>query len=253
MLLDSSLENDSPAERVQKEFLSANKREAVGESGTSLVPLAHDSKSFLQETPVAEILANPKPTVDVFIGQINVRWQKSVRGIIEAGQLAYHAHLTLKSKDKKLLMDRLQFKKSYFSKLVQIGRDKRLQREEVFCALPANITFIYSITHWTDEDIATRIKFGKFARPAMPRSATNNKESALLFRHSKRVPVAADRVVQFDDQITPEQIREVDAILYELENRFPVSVGSCSDSWSTNLRFWLLTRFPRDPAPLDQI
>jgi hypothetical protein len=145
-------------------------------------------------------------------------------------------------------MERLGMKKSFFSKLAKIGRDKRLVREEVYRALPPNITLIYGLTSWTDEDIAGYIKLGKFSRPAMPRSSTNNKDTITLFARSNRIPVAADRVIQFEDNVTPEQIRAVDAMLYELEGRFPVSVGSVSDSWSSDRRFVLLDRFPRDPA-----
>jgi hypothetical protein len=65
-------------------------------SRNALTVIAKPPESFPEETSLAEILAMKKPTVEVFAAQIGLRWQKSVRGIVEAGQLAAHAYATLK-------------------------------------------------------------------------------------------------------------------------------------------------------------
>lgn len=94
--------------------------------------IAKPPESFPEETSVAEILAMKKPTVELFVAQIGVRWQKTVKGVFEVAQLAAHAAVVLKPKEKKRLMGRLHMKKSYFSKLVRIGLDMGLKDPEVF-------------------------------------------------------------------------------------------------------------------------
>jgi hypothetical protein len=122
-----------------------------GNSNSVVVGGQDAAKSFLEETPVDVILAEPKPSVEMLAKQIGLRWHRTLEGIFETARIVAHADATLKSPDKKLLMQQLNMKKSYFSKLARIGRDERIQRSNVIKALLPNISVMYAMTYWTDE------------------------------------------------------------------------------------------------------
>src|SRR5262249_44950330 len=117
-----------------------------------------------------------------------------------------------------------------------------------------NVTLIYSMTSWMDEDIADYVKSGtvvsfKTVIEQNPRRKKDSKfpEYTILSR-----PIAreADRIIVFGG-ITTQQAHEVDAILNELERNYPVSVRSWSHTEAYSPHYSLNSDFPRYPAPLD--
>jgi hypothetical protein len=233
---------------------SVVKQRPKKKSNAAIAPAVDASESFSQETPVAEILANRKPSVDLLAGQICLRWHRSMSGIIEACRLAAHADATLKAKEKKVLMGRLGIKKSYFSKLVKIGRDKRLQRKKVLQSLKPNVTQMYAMTRWADEDIVDYVKSERpLASNASKSPGQNSTKLVRDYMPSNPVARAIHRAIEFG-AITADQVRAVDAILNDMERKYPIYVLSCSDESAVfNARYTLIEDFPRCPAPLDQI
>ena len=180
--------------------------------------------------------------------QIGLRWHRSLNGIFEVCQLAAYAAKKLKSKEKKLLMERLGMKKSYFSKLVKIGSDKRLQLSNVLPALLPNVTFLYTVTGWTDEEIALFVRRKNSGKPIT--AAQSQEHKSWCGVSSRRIPVAANRVILFGSEMTAELACEVDAILNELERKYPLQVDSRSHP-SFDRTYTIVEDFPRTPAPLD--
>jgi len=218
-----------------------------GNSNSVVVGGQEAEKSFLEETPVDVILAEPKPSVEMLAKQIGLRWHRTLEGIFETARIVAHADATLKSPDKKLLMQQLNMKKSYFSKLARIGRDERIQRSNVIKALLPNISVMYAMTYWTDEKVAEYV-----ARESKPTTSSKKENSLQLELSTKRIPRAADRVLTFLNNMTVEQAREIDEVLNQLEGKYPLQVDSYSGKFYGRV-FALVDDFPRFPSPLDSI
>jgi len=215
-----------------------------GNSNSVVVRKQDFAKSFLEETPVDVILAQPKPSIEMLARQIGLRWHRSLKGIFEAARIAAHADATLKPADKKTLMQQIDMKKSYFSKLVQIGRDKRLHDPEVRKALTPNVSYIYKMTLASDEDIAHVVA-------CATKLDYEQKEKLPPFGlTSRQIPRGANRIITFLSTMTTEIARKFDADLNRLEKKYPIQVDSFSGDHIPST-YVLVRRFPRFPRPLD--
>lgn len=106
--------------------------------------------------------------VEEYRSKIEASWFKSTIGIIETCRHCAEAEAKLTSEQRKCLYDRLPFDRSWFQKLVKIGRDVRLQSSDIVRLLPASATTIYALAKLQDDDLSAALKSG-IVRPGMTR------------------------------------------------------------------------------------
>jgi hypothetical protein len=101
--------------------------------------------------------------------RITAHWHKAYASIMEAARLCADANKNLDAGDKTLLISALPFDRSTFSKLAQIGADRRLQSAKVQKLLPPNYSIIYSVTQLEDNEFKAAIKEG-IVNPTLKRA-----------------------------------------------------------------------------------
>jgi hypothetical protein len=101
--------------------------------------------------------------------RIQGHWHNATESILEVARLCAEANDRLSAPDKKQLLEALPFSSPTFSKLAQIGTDRRLQSTRVQKLLPPNYSIIYSVAQLEDADFKTAIKEG-IVNPTMKRA-----------------------------------------------------------------------------------
>ena len=97
------------------------------------------------------------PSVATYAKRIGESWRRWLEGIMEVAHHCADASARLKTAQKSELMLSLPFDEAAFSKLVQIGKDARLQKPEIRRLLPPHYTKIYAITVLNDEELSQAI------------------------------------------------------------------------------------------------
>ena len=101
--------------------------------------------------------------------RIQGHWRKATASIMEVARLCAEANDRLSPSDKKQLLEAIPFSPPTFSKLAQIGTDRRLQSMRVQKLLPPNYSIMYSVAQLEDADFKTAIKEG-IVNPTLKRA-----------------------------------------------------------------------------------
>ena len=96
--------------------------------------------------------------VDEFVSRINTSWFRSVKEIYETGHECAEAQERLGPEARRVLLNKLPFNASTFSKLVQIGNDQRIPK--IINHLPPSFTSIYCITQLSTEELKAGLRAG---------------------------------------------------------------------------------------------
>jgi len=175
-------------------------------------------------------------TPNGYARRIASSWNKTVAAILETAHICASAQAALSDRDRKRLIKVLapHMGASTFSKLVQIGNDKRLQEDRVKQLLPANYTIIYPITQMDDkqldEALARRVITPRTTRTAVER-----------FRRGENAEINAAspvyRLVASDefDVENEEAFREA---LKALAEKFGLSVEAPDDAFRRKEAAW---------------
>lgn len=94
--------------------------------------------------------------------QINAAWRKSVTAIFETGRLLIAAKAALDEHGawEPMLADDLKFNANIARMLMEIARDRRLVKPQIFVLLPPAYTTIYQISRLDDEQLKARATDG---------------------------------------------------------------------------------------------
>jgi len=117
-----------------------------------------------------------------FVAAISAAWTKSVDCIFDAAILCAEADERLTSIERALLIDGLPFAAPTFSKLVKIGNDQRLRKDDVRGLLPASYSIMYAVAQCSDYQLrriisegvlhpaATRAEIEAYRKKRVPRA-----------------------------------------------------------------------------------
>ena len=97
---------------------------------------------------------------DSYATAIAAAWNKSLDSILDAASLCAQADEALSSAEKADLLAQLPFAAPTFSKLVKIGNDSRLRREDVRRHLPPSYSIIYEAALLSDGQLRQAIADG---------------------------------------------------------------------------------------------
>lgn len=87
---------------------------------------------------------------DQFSKKITAAWQGSLAAILKVAQLCADADKAVPRSEKTAFIASLPFSRPTFSKLVAIGKDRRLYAKELRKQLPPSFSVLYEITHLKD-------------------------------------------------------------------------------------------------------
>jgi N6-adenosine-specific RNA methylase IME4 len=93
--------------------------------------------------------------------KINAAWRKSVAAIFETGRLLIAAKASLEHGSwEAMLGGDLKFNANIARMLMEIGRDRRLAKPQIFVLLPPAYTTIYQVSRLDDEQLKARANDG---------------------------------------------------------------------------------------------
>jgi hypothetical protein len=176
--------------------------------------------------------------------RIEKQWQKAATSIIEVARLCSEANERLSGLHKKLLIKELPFGESTFSKLVQVGNDKRLRGSRVRALLPPSYSTIYEITLLNDKELNQAIK-DEVISPTVRRAAVQRWR---LSRPARTATVKSDKPKLPDEfyagiylagDLSAEQTQRLDDILNQICAKLPVEIVRLSDQkYEKAMRQW---------------
>jgi hypothetical protein len=180
----------------------------------------------------------PKPPMSVrsYADRISIHWQKLTESIMDVARLCAEANDALTADEKKELIQLLPFEQPTFSKLSQIGKDKRLHAPKVQKLLPPNFSFMYEVTQLDDEDLKVAIK-QEVITPTAKRSDVEE------FRRTRDPDVgeeapdaepprpelpdgfyAAIRLTDLTGEMTVERVGRIESLLDQIRTEFNAEI-----------------------------
>jgi hypothetical protein len=106
---------------------------------------------YLRELEDAETAHGRRKTVDEFGVEIYRNWRGTMKAFWKCSCRCAEAYRVLDEGEKRLLLERLPFDRSTFSKLVKIGNDDRLR--PLLKRLPLSYSTIYEVSLLSDEQL----------------------------------------------------------------------------------------------------
>lgn len=94
-----------------------------------------------------------KASVVHYVSQIADSWRRCLLVTMEVAHLCAEANARLTATQKSELIAHLPFRRATFSKLVQIGTDKRLDTPEILRLLPPHYTTMYAVALLKDDEL----------------------------------------------------------------------------------------------------
>jgi hypothetical protein len=113
--------------------------------------------------------------IDEFASRIAALWYRSTEAILETATACADAATRLNAGQKNMLLEKLPFGVSTFSKLVQIGANKRIPK--IIKRLPPSMSTIYEVALLSNEQLKVGIETGIV-------SADATRDDIKLFRES---------------------------------------------------------------------
>ena len=123
-----------------------------------------------------------KDVIEDFVSKITTCWYRSTKAIFDTATICKLADEQLSPAQKKKLLKRLPFGESTFSKLVQIGKDRRILKE--IKRLPPSMSTMYEVTLLSDEQLEQAIEAGVI-------SAEATRDDIKVFRESGKPALKA--------------------------------------------------------------
>ena len=97
-------------------------------------------------------------SIRTYANRIRAHWQRATASIMEVARLCAEANNRLSAAQKKQLVKVLPFSGPTFSKLAQIGDDRRLHSNRLQKLLPPSYSIIYSVGQLEDGELKAAIK-----------------------------------------------------------------------------------------------
>ena len=144
-----------------------------------------------------KILNNPES----YAAAISAAWHKSVENTLEVARLCAQADKELSPAEKAQLIQQLPFKAPTFSKLVKIGNDPRLRRDDMRPRLPPSFSTMYEIALCSDPQLKEALESGALHSEAS-RADIEALRKAPRCKRATLAPFDEDDVVQ-EDKVRP--------------------------------------------------
>jgi hypothetical protein len=177
----------------------------------------------------------PKPPTSVrsYADRIDAHWQKLTASIMAVARVCAEANEALTANQKKELFKLLPFGHPTFSKLAQIGKDKRLQTAKVQKLLPPSFSAIYEATQLEDEDLKAAIKqeviTPKARRSDIEDFRRSRDPNTKVEEESTRLELpdgfyAAIRLTDLTGVMTVERVAQIESFLDQIRTEFDAEI-----------------------------
>jgi hypothetical protein len=171
-------------------------------------------------------------TVDRYLSGIKKHWHVAANSIMQASVLCAKANVELDVIDKRKLISALPFARPTFSKLVAIGRDKRLLKREVQRLLPPNYSTIYEISHLDDSQLKQAIE-SKVLKPTVRRADIVAWREGSV-EETRKLPLYAS--LRLTKELSSRKMNSLRKDLDALANEYELELSRPEDAHSQKLR-----------------
>lgn len=194
-------------------------------------------------------MAKLPTSVKSYADRIRTHWHRAAASIMEVAHLCAEANNRLSAPNKKELVKVLPFSGPTFSKLAQIGNDRRLQSNRVQKLLPPSYSIIYSVGQLDDNELEAAIKEG-IVTPTLRRSDLDDWLKTKKFRvravqpPKLNLPDVFYAAIRVTDEPSLEQIERLDEKLDQIRVEFNAEIIRPRDRHAEAMGRWL-GRFQR--------
>lgn len=175
--------------------------------------------------------------------RIREHWLNATASIMEVARLCAEANDRLSRPDKRQLLEAVPFSPPTFSKLAQIGTDRRLQSTRVQKLLPPNYSIIYSVAQLEDAEFKTAIKEG-IVNPTLKRAELEkwledrNPGDKQPKPRTVNLPDVFFAAIRLPEELPPEQMNHLNKLLDQLRLEFNVEIIRPRDLYAEAMGRW---------------
>jgi hypothetical protein len=189
-------------------------------------------------------MAKLPTSVKSYADRIRAHWHRATASIMEVAHLCAEANNRLSAPNKKELVKVLPFSGPTFSKLAQIGGDRRLQSIRVRKLLPPSYSIIYSVGQLEDDELKAAVKDG-IITPTLKRSDLDDWMEKKKYREKRikppqlNLPDVLYAAIHLTDEPSPEQIERLDKMLDQIRIEFNAEIIRPRDRYAEAMGRWL--------------
>jgi hypothetical protein len=183
-------------------------------------------------------------SVRTYADRIRTHWYRATASIMEVARLCAEANKRLSPAGKKELVNVLPFSGPTFSKLAQIGDDRRLQSSRVQKLLPPSYSIIYSVGQLEDDELQSAIRDGIIS-PTLKRSDLDewleekNYRTKPIQPPKLNLPNVFYAAIRLTDEPSSEQIERLDGMLDRIRLEFNAEIIRPRDRYAEAMSGWM--------------
>jgi hypothetical protein len=183
-------------------------------------------------------------SIRTYANRIRAHWQRATASIMEVARLCAEANNRLSAAQKKQLVKVLPFSGPTFSKLAQIGDDRRRHSNRLQKLLPPSYSIIYSVGQLEDGELKAAIKDG-IVTPTLKRSELAEWLQRKEHRANTIKPLKSNlpdvfyAAIRLTDQPSRKQIERLDALLDQIRLEFNAEIIRPRDRYAEAMNRWM--------------
>ena len=183
-------------------------------------------------------------SIRTYANRIRAHWQRATASIMEVARLCAKANNRVSAAEKKQLVKVLPFSGPTFSKLAQIGDDRRLHSNRLQKLLPPSYSIIYSVGQLEDDELKAAIKDG-IVTPTLKRSElaewlqSKERRANTIKPRKSNLPDVFSCRNSSTHQPSPKQIERLDAMLDQIRSEFNAERIRPRDRYAEAMNCWI--------------